>query len=71
MNRDNEKLIKDITNRIDGNITKEELEEILCDVIRNYKVDKINYEKYNLEQIMSLYQSDMELQGFTKSTIKK
>lgn len=70
MSRDNEKMIKDIMNRVENNISKDELEEILYDTVRQYHVEKIDNKKYNLKEIISLYKTDMEIQEYAKNTIK-
>lgn len=70
MSRDNEKMIKDIMNKVENNISKNELEEILYDTVRQYHVEKINNKKYNLKEIISLYKTDMEIQEYAKNTIK-
>lgn len=71
MSRDNEKIIKEILNRVEGDtVNIDNLEEILCDTVRQYRIEKINNGKYNLEQILSLYKTDMEMQEFAENTIK-
>lgn len=71
MKNDNEKLVKEIINKTE-NITSntEELEIILCDIVRKYHTEKVNKEKYNFEQILELYKMDMQMQGYAKNTIK-
>lgn len=70
MSRDNEKMIKDIMNKVENNISKSKLEEILYDTVRQYHVEKIDNKKYNLKEIISLYKTDMEIQEYAKNTIK-
>ena len=68
---DNEKMIKEILKKIDGkDISKEKLEEILCDTIRNYNVSKIQPKEYNSFQILKDYKIDMESLNYSNNTIK-
>lgn len=71
MTKDNEKLIQQIINQMgDTLISKIQLEEILCDVIRRFRVEKIDDKKYNLKEILEFYKEDMKMQEFSKNTIK-
>ena len=68
---DNEKMIKEILKKIESeDISKEKLEEILCDTIRNYNVSKIQPKEYNSSQILEDYKIDMESLNYSNNTIK-
>ena len=71
MKNDNEKLMKQIINKKINMISNiSELEKTLCKLIKDYHIEKINNETYNLEEILDFYKKDMELQEFSKNTIK-
>lgn len=71
MNKDNEKMIKQIMNKIvDNSIEKNDLEKILYDVVRNYDVELINKKENNTEEILEEYKQDMETLDYASGTIK-
>jgi integrase/recombinase XerD len=71
MNKDNEKIIKQIMNKIvDNSIEKNDLEKILYDVVRNYDVELINKKENNTEEILEEYKQDMETLDYASGTIK-
>lgn len=68
---DNEKMIKEILKKVEGgNTSKEKLEKILCDTIRNYNVSKIQPKEHNSSQILEDYKIDMESLNYSNNTIK-
>lgn len=71
MSKDNEKIIQQILNRVEDTlISKTQLEEILCDVVKRFHIERIDDNNYNLEQIISFYKEDMEMREFSPRTIK-
>lgn len=71
MNKDNEKMIKQIMKTINNSvISKDDLEKVLCNVIRNYNIELIEDVKHDNEYILNDYQQDMETLNYATGTIK-
>lgn len=71
MNKDNEKMIKQIMNKIvDNTIEKDDLEKILYDVVRNYDIELINKKGNNTQEILDEYKQDMETLDYASGTIR-
>jgi len=71
MSKDNEKMIKQIMNKIvDNTIEKDDLEKILYDVVRNYDIELINKKGNNTQEILDEYKQDMETLDYASGTIR-
>ena len=71
MKNDNEKLIKQIMNHIKNNvITKDEIEKILYETIRDFNIEINIHQKHNNQDILDEYKQDMETLDYSNGTIK-
>lgn len=71
MKNDNEKLIKQIMNHIKNNvITKDEIEKILYETIRDFNIEINIHQKHNNQDILDEYKQDMETLDYSSGTIR-